>query len=280
VSEHRDHVRADAGELLTQLATWDAGDEYARGIHVGDVSWCLRHPDERLAGQVHGWWRDGRLVAAAIVEEATARPRVAPDLTHEVELAEEVATFLEDLAGEQVWSEAANGSRLRQVLALRGWVPDADAWVALYADPSAGRVVAGVEPAGDDPDARVAVQRAGFANSTFDRDAWERMAALPTYDPALDLVLRDDEGSPVAAATAWLVGRATAVIEPFAVHRDHRRRGHGTALTRALVAACVARGATGVSVCTPQSNPGAVETYRSGGFHAVETLQDMVRSRR
>ena len=278
--DHRLHSSSDVADLLVQLATWDAGDSYVRGIHVGDVSWCLRHPDERLQGQVHGWWNDGRLVAAAVAEDTVARPRIAPDLAHDAAVADEVADFLESIPGEQVWSEATNGSRLRQTLALRGWEPDPDPWIALYADPTAGRPADGVEPARVDPDARVAVQRAGFENSTFDRAAWERMAALPTYDPELDLVLRDDDGNPVAAATAWLVGTATAVIEPFSVHRDHRRRGHGTALTRALVAACVARGATGVSVCTPQSNPGAVEAYRSGGFHAVEALQDMVRPRR
>lgn len=277
--EHRDHVRTDVGDLLSELATWDAGDAYVRGLHVGDVSWFLRYPDEHLAGLVHGWWREGRLVAAAIVEDTVARPRIAPDLLDDAAVAEELADFLESLPGDQIWSEAANGSRLRQTLALRGWTPDPDPWVALYALPSAGQTTPGVGRAGDDPDARVAVQRAGFERSTFDRAAWERMAALPSYDAELDLVLRDSNGDAVAAGTAWLVGTATAVVEPFAVHRDHRRRGHGTTLTRALVAACAARGATGVSVCTPQSNEGAVETYRSGGFHAVETLQDMVRSR-
>ena len=280
MTEHRVHVRADVTDLLSELASWDVGDAYVRGLHVGDVSWFLRHPDERLAGQVHGWWRNGRLVAAAIVEDTVARPRVAPDLLDDGSIAGDVADFLASLPGDQVWSEASNGSRLRQTLALRGWVPDPDPWVALYADPSAGRTASGVGLGRADPEARVAVQRAGFERSTFDRTAWERMAALPSYDPELDLVLRDADGQAVAVGTAWLVGAATAVVEPFAVHQDHRRRGHGTVLTRALVAACAARGATGVSVLTPQSNYGAVQTYRAGGFHEVETLQDMVRPRR
>jgi ribosomal protein S18 acetylase RimI-like enzyme len=280
VIDHRVHTRSDVAELMRQLATWDAGDSYVRGIHVGDVAWCLRLPDERLGGQVHGWWSEGGLVAAAIVEDGVARPRIAPHLVHDVAVADDVADFLESLRDQQVWSEAANGSRLRQLLAVRGWTPHPDPWIALYADPSSGRASDRLEPATADPDARVAVQRAGFDNSTFDRASWERMAALPSYDADLDLVLRDEDGSAVAAATAWLVGHATAVVEPFAVHREHRRRGHGTVLARALVAACVEKGATGVSVCTPANNPGAVQTYRAGGFHAVESLQDMVRPRR
>ena len=280
MTEHRLHTRAELADLTPALAAWDEGGAYARSLHVGDLSWFFRHPDEHLDGKVHGWWRDGRLVAVAIVEDTVARPRIAPDLLHDRALADEVAEVLEALPGEEVWSEAVNGSRLRQTLAVRGWEPEPDTWAALYADSSAGRATAAAQRASDDPDVRVAVQRAGFENSTFDRAAWDRMSALPAYDAGLDLVLRDREGNAVAAGTAWLAGEGVALVEPFSVHRDHRRRGHGTVLGRALVAACVERGASGVSVCTPADNPGAVATYRAAGFRVVETLQDLVRPRR
>jgi GNAT superfamily N-acetyltransferase len=277
VTDHRVHSRDDAAALINALAGWDAAGTYVSGLHAGDVGWFLRLPDERAAGRVHGWWSDGGLVAAVVVEDVVARPRIAPHLVHDAELATAVADLLDALPGEDLWSDAAHGSQLRQVLALRGWKLDPDPWIALYAAPSAGEAAPGVASAGTDPEARVAVQRSGFAGSTFDRASWDRLAALPAYDPELDLVLGNAEGIPVAAGTAWLAGSGTAIIEPLAVHPDHRRLGYATMLTRDLVARCCERGASGVSVCTPADNIGAVAAYRAAAFRPVETIQAMVR---
>ena len=75
---------------------------------------------------------------------------------------------------------------------------------------------------------RVAVQRAAFESSTFSVPRWRLMAAGPAYDRQLDLLARDEDGTPVAAGTAWSAGPGRCgLLEPVGTHRDHQRRGHG-----------------------------------------------------
>ncbi|QIG44206.1 GNAT family N-acetyltransferase [Nocardioides anomalus] len=274
--------RPDAAALVAQVAGWDAGRRYVGAeLHAGDLGWHLRGPDQVLAGTVHGWWRADGLVAVAEIEDATARPRVRPDLRADPEVAAAVADVVDALPGEQQWSEAADDSALRFELAARGWSLDPDPWTNLWADGARWEVAdrGEVVRAADDVSGRVTVQRHGFARSTFDEPSWHRMAAGPGYRPDLDLVVRHD-GVAVAAGTAWLsVPGGPAYLEPLATHRDHRGRGYGRACVRALVDACLAAGASGLSVATPSSNTGGVAAYVSAGMVPVQTLQGLTRRR-
>jgi GNAT superfamily N-acetyltransferase len=125
----------------------------------------------------------------------------------------------------------------------------------------------------------VAVQGNGFERSTFDEPSWHRMVAGPGFRPDLDLVVMDGD-RPAAAATGWLsVGGGPAILEPLATHPDHRGRGFGRSAAAAIVDACLAAGASGVSVATPVSNEAGVATYLAAGFRAVETLQGLMTTR-
>ena len=61
------------------------------------------------------------------------------------------------------------------------------------------------------------------------------------------------------------------------VHRDHRVRGFGTAITIAGAAALRELGSSSALVCTPSSNVGAVATYRAAGFEALPEVYDQRR---
>ncbi len=75
---------------------------------------------------------------------------------------------------------------------------------------------------------------------------WERLAAGPGCDSALDVVVLTEDGSAAALATAWLsVLGGTALLEPVATHRDHRRAGWGRAAVHAACAAARRAGAAG-----------------------------------
>lgn len=283
--EQRHHDRNDVAELLEAMSTWEPPGGHVAGLHVGDVGWHLRMSDEEIARTLTGWWRGGRLVAAAIVEPGLVRPRLAPDCHHDAEVCAAVADVVDgvpDAETGQAASEAQSGSLLRTMLVSRGWSPDPAVWTALYVDlgswtdPMPDRV----EATGDHVEDRVTVQRNGFDRSTFTAEAWRRMAAGPGFDPALDLVARNEEGVAVAAGTAWSAGPdRCGILEPVSTHREHRRQGHGRRLIRGCLAALAAAGASGASVCTPSSNSGAVDAYVSAGMRPVETLQDLTRPR-
>ena len=284
--EHRVHGRHDVAGLLEAMGRWDRDGLYVTGLSAGDVGWQLRVADDVLDGTVHGWWQGGELVAAALLELGwSARPRLAPGHLRSLEVAEAVLDEVEAMTGDQVWCDADHGSALRHALLQRDWEADPDLWVGLHRD-LRGRAPAYRLPEGivvgrgvDDVAGRVLVQREGFEGSTFDEPSWHRMSQGPVFRPELDLVLTGD-GVPTAGATAWLPpGGGTAVLEPVAVHRDHRGRGLGRAVVEAAVEACRTAGATGVSVCTPASNTAAVAAYSSAGFVRMETLQPVTRRR-
>lgn len=276
--QHRVLDRDGAAALVPELAQWDAGRGYVGAeLHAGDLGWHLRVADEKLAGTVHGWWSGAELVAVALLEGTTARPRVRPDLKEDLEVAAAVADEVDAMAGPELWTEAAVGSALRYDLAARGWQLDPDPWTNLWADGARWQVADRGDVVRGEADVagRVTVQRNGFARSTFDEPSWHRMAAGPTFRPDLDLVVRHD-GVPAAAGTAWLsVEGGPGYLEPLATHQDHRGQGFGRAAVRALVDACLAAGASGLSVATPASNTAAVAAYVSAGMVPVENLQGL-----
>jgi ribosomal protein S18 acetylase RimI-like enzyme len=272
VITHRLHNRADLGRLLGGLSSWDADSAGGAvpGLHVGDVGWALRDPDE--AWSLHGWWDNATLLAVALCEGPVARPRVSPRHVSDRPLAEAVVNVVEALPGDRLWSDAPRGTQLRDVFESRGWLDDADdPWVCLHLDlRSWGGPSVPADEAHTCVGDRVAVQVAGFEGSSFTEEKWRRMSAGSVYRPSLDLVVREIEGTATAAGTAWLgVPGGSAVLEPVATHRDHRRAGHGTRLVQALAAACRDAAAQGVTVWTPRANGAAVAAYRAAGFAVV-----------
>jgi ribosomal protein S18 acetylase RimI-like enzyme len=104
------------------------------------------------------------------------------------------------------------------------------------------------------------------------------MAAGPAYADARCLVGYDDRDDAVAAATVWSAGAGRpGLLEPVGVHRDHRGRGHGTAITLAAAATLRRLGSSTATVCTRSANVAAVATYESAGFERLPDVRDLRR---
>jgi hypothetical protein len=131
--EQREHDRTEVVELLDAMAEWEAPGCHVYGLHVGDIGWHLRMDDDLLAGTIHSWWRDGELVATALIEGALARPRIAPASVHDPDVCRAVAEVVDAIPHDEVFSEAQAGSMLRTLLVGRGWNLSS-LWTALHLD--------------------------------------------------------------------------------------------------------------------------------------------------
>ena len=257
-------------------------------LHPGDLGWFWRFGAEATAAAIRTWSRGG----ADSGRRAAGRSRhlrlaIAPDARLDEELAQQLVADVTRAgtrraeAGEGVRRSAA-GALVRDLLLAAGW-NTAEPWTSLRRDLSEPVTEPGVriEVTGAEQvqvQVRVAVQRASFDTSTFTEERWHAMAAAPPYADARCLVAYDDQGNAVAAATVWSAGSGRpGLLEPLGVHRDHRGRGYGKAITVAAAAALRELGSSSATVCTPSSNVGAVATYQSAGFQAVREVRDLGR---
>jgi GNAT superfamily N-acetyltransferase len=277
--------RAGAGELIDALKRWAPPHCYVAGLHAGDIGWELRLADEEGDSALLAV-RDGdELVAVALADSPVVlRPLLRPDLLQDLQVAAALLEYVEAMPRDSAaYTDAASGSAFRSLLSASGWQLDPDPWVALYrplTETDGEHVDAWsstLESPHDVAD-RVAVQRSAFQGSTFTVDRWHQMAAGPGFDPAFELLRRDKDGRPVAAATGWSAGAGKcAILEPVGTHREHTGAGHGKAVSLAVIATLARGGASGVTVHTPASNAAAVRTYESCGLRQVELTQAMTR---
>lgn len=174
--------------------------------------------------------------------------------------------------------EVRFGALLQGLLLDDGWQAD-ELWTPLRRDLTGPVEDAGVrvDAIGEDrAGVRAAVQRAAFDSSTFTDERWRAMAAGSPYADARCLVAYDGRGDAVAAATVWSAGPGKpGPLEPMGVHRDHRSRGYGTAITLAAAAALRRLGSSSAIVCTESSNAGAIATYSSAGFEQLVDVRDL-----
>ena len=267
--------RASAPELLGALAAWTPAS-WSGQLHPADIGWQLRFEDDALDGTMQ-LVRDaasGEVAAVGLLDSPeTVRLAVDPARSHDSGLAVFVADLAEDVVADgEAYVDGALLAVWRGVLAARGWEGDPDAWVALQRDLTgvATELPPGVAPVAGRSDVadRVAVQRAAFEKtSTFTAARWELMAASSAYDASLDLLVRDEAGTPVAAGTAWSAGPGRCgMLEPVGTAAEHRGRGHSTRLLHGLCAALAAAGASSAAVATPAANSVAVRAYTRAGF--------------
>ncbi|MFF0312762.1 GNAT family N-acetyltransferase [Streptosporangium sp. NPDC004379] len=252
-------------------------------LHPGDLGWFWRFGAEATAAAVRTWSRDGRILAAGLLDgPGLLRLAIAPDAQRDENLARRLVEDVTEpergvLPGGRADIEAPMDALVQDLLAERGWDLD-EPWTPLrrdltepVEDPGARIEVIGPERA----DVWATVLRASFDGSTFTEDRWHAMAAGPAYADARCLVAHDDRGNAVAAVTVWSAGPGrSGLLEPMGVHREHRGRGHGTAITLAAAAALREMGSPSAVVCTPSANVGAVATYVSAGFERLPEVRD------
>lgn len=273
------------GGVVGVLREWQE-DGAPVQLHPGDLGWFWRFGAEATAAAVRTWSRGGRVLAVGLLDgPGLLRLTIAPDARQDEELARRL---VEDvslpergvLPAGKVNVEAPADALLQDLLAEAGWHTD-EPWTPLRLDLA--------EPVGD-PGVRIevvgpgqaavrsAVQRAAFDRSTFSDERWHAMAAGVPYADARCLVAFDDAGHAVAAVTVWSAGVGRpGLLEPMGVHREHRGRGHGRAITVAAAGALRGLGSSSAVVCTPSSNAAAVAAYRSAGFRPLPEVRDRYR---
>jgi ribosomal protein S18 acetylase RimI-like enzyme len=272
-------------EAVDVLREWQH-DEAPMQLHPGDLGWFWRFGAEATAAAVRTWRRDGQILAVGLLDEPELlRLTTAPDVLRDEELAQRL---VEDvtvpdrgvLVAGKVAVEAPQGALVHDLLFAAGWHVD-EPWTPLRRDltepvPDPGVRIEVVGP--EQAHVRTAVQRASFDSSTFTDESWHAMATGSPYADARCLVAYDDQGNAVAAMTVWSAGPGKpGLLEPMGVHRDHRGRGHGKAITVAAAAALQELGSSSAIVCTPSAIVGAVATYTSAGFHQLPERRDRYR---
>ncbi|WP_330456002.1 GNAT family N-acetyltransferase [Streptomyces sp. NBC_00820] len=272
-------------EAVGVLREWQY-DGAPMQLHPGDVGWFWRFGAEATAAAVRTWSRGGRMLAVGLLDgPGLLRLTFAPDAQRDEELAQQLVEDVSEpergvLPGGRVNIETPMGALIQDLLSEGGWKLD-EPWTPLcrdltepVRDPDVRIEVVGPEQA----HVRAAVQRAAFDGSRFTDERWHAMAAGSPYADARCLVAYDDQGDAVAAVTVWSAGPGRpGLLEPMGVHREHRRRGYGEAITVAAAAALQELGSSSAIVCTPSSNPGAVATYRSAGFRPRSEVRDQYR---
>jgi ribosomal protein S18 acetylase RimI-like enzyme len=256
-------------------------------LHPGDLGWHWRFGAETTAAAVRTWSRDGQILAVGLLDSPKLlRLAIAPDAEHDEELAQQMVADVTQpergvLPQGSVYIEARFGALFQGLLFDDGWGAD-EPWTPLSRDLTEPVEDCGVRIEVIGPEqahVRAAVQRAAFDRSTFTDERWRAMAAGSPYADACCLVGYDDQGNAAAAATVWSAGPGRpGLLEPMGVHREHRGRGYGRAITVAAAAAHRELGSSSAIVCTESSNVGAVATYRSAGFRQLPEVRDLQRS--
>jgi ribosomal protein S18 acetylase RimI-like enzyme len=264
------------------LRDWQS-DDAPWQLHPGDLGWFWRFGAQATAAAVRTWSRDGQVLAVGLLDGPTLlRMTIAPEVHQDEELTHAVVADIVRpergvLPEGRAFVEAPAGALIQEALADLGWDTD-EPWTPLRR-----RLDEDVE----DPGIRVevvgprqaplwsVVLRASFDGSTFTDARWHAMAAGLPFADARCLLGYDDDGSAVAAVTVWSAGPGRpGLLEPMGVHRDHRGRGHGRAITVAAAAALRELGCSSAIVYTPASNAGAVATYVSAGFRRLPEVRD------
>jgi GNAT superfamily N-acetyltransferase len=265
-------------EVVDAVSSWQREGRSVQ-LHPGDLGWNWMFGAAQLAGALRVWRDDRVVLAAGLVEDGgLVRMGIAPSVDDDRAFAERLLT---DLAGAFSTVESRSGAALRALLAEHGWLDD-EPWTPLRRDLTDAVEDCGLRIRVVDADTapeRVAVQRAAFEGSAFTLERWRAMAGSPAYRRARCLVGYDADDTAVAAVTVWSAGPGRpGLLEPMGVHRDHRGRGHGRAISLAAAAALREMGASSANVCTPASNAGGVATYASAGYTALPDVTDLRRA--
>jgi ribosomal protein S18 acetylase RimI-like enzyme len=280
------------GEIVEAVAVWQHTGGPVQ-LHPGDLGWNWSFGAQELADAVRVWTRDGQILAVGMVDDTAGliRMGIAPSVDGDAAFAAHILADLSDPAQGVLPDgagavEARFGAAFQDLLHRAGWVAD-EPWTPLTRDLTEPVADCGLRVEVIDAhnirdrivQDRIAVNRAMFPNSTFSLERWRAMAAAPPYRRARCLVGYDRDGDAVAAATVWSAGKGRpGLLEPMGVHRDHRGRGYGRAITVAAAAALQEMGSSSATVCTPSSNVGGVATYVSAGFQKLPDVTDFRRA--
>lgn len=290
MAQARDHAGADDLPALLDFASRSLTERFPldAGWHPGDLTWELK--DTQGAPQdMRLWETAGGLVALAW--------RIEPG-----ELWFEALPTDEHLIAEALdWAEASAAGRLRVrslegdtrragALEARGYRPTSPEGVRFRRDLNDEIARPALPPGmrlrdciGIDPEARAASHRDAWnhlahiglpkARSRFSAETYQRLAALPGYDPSLDILVEAPDGRLAAGSLCWadpVSGMGT--FEPVGTHVEFRGLGLARAATLEGLRRLRARGLRHARVSTAHFNAPAIATYRSAGFEVIDRM--------
>lgn len=285
--------------LADVLSSWQY-DDGPLHLHPGDLGWYSMRGAAATAAALRVWSRPEGVIAMGLLDgPGLLRMALDPDARQDHQLAQQIAADVSDpqrgiLGDGDAVIEARGADCLSQVLAADGWLPD-EPWTPLHRDLAlpnpldmermlkSGLRIETIGP--DQANAWLAVHWSAFRGTEFGEDeqrtfgqAWLSMVQGPLYHRARSLAVFDEQDSAVAVTTVWSAGPGRpGLLEPMGVHRDHRGKGYGTAISIAAATALQEMCASSAIVCAESSNVGAVSTYLAAGFTAREQVADLMR---
>lgn len=275
---------AEVADCLDELCRWQQNN--VPQLHPGDIGWFWRFGDEKAAGAIRIWRKNGEIVAIGLLDGSDLlRLAIKPSVLADQQVAEQLLVDVRHpdrgvLPAGTVNIEAPMESLFQQLLSNDGWT-EGESWTPLVRSltkpvesPKARVKVVNEEDIED----RISVQREAFQGSTFTEDRWKCMRNGVAYSNACCLVAYNDRGAAVATATVWSAGVGRpGLLEPMGVHQGYRGQGFGKAICIAAAAHLQSLGSSSVIVATPSSNVGAVATYKSAGFEPLPMVYDRCR---
>lgn len=285
----------DLAEIRQVLEQWQQ-DRGPLHLHPGDLGWYSLRGPAATAAAIRTWSHGPTLLAVALLDGPDLlRLAIDPGWCRDTSLASRIAADVNDAQGGIFGAGAATVEArgmyaLTEQLAQDGWSP-AEPWIPLHHDLAASSEVSGhqVEIVESRDTAEwAAVHWSAFRGTPIPDDRLQRLVEgwclateSPFFEKARILLLRDDDGQAVAVTAVWSAGDGRpGLIEPLAVHQDHRGRRYGTVMTHAAVDALREMGSSSATVCAESSNTGAVATYLAAGFTAHPEVTDWHRSGR
>lgn len=118
------------------------------------------------------------------------------------------------------------------------------------------------------------VHRAAFQSISMTPEWRVRTIHMPSYRPALDVVVIAPDGSIAGFCVGWFEpSRHVAQVEPIGVHPRFQQQGLGRVLLLEIIRRFKEQGATSALVQTDLERTLACRAYESVGFEQVHTIR-------
>lgn len=277
---HLDEMMAIASR---QLATHGP----TSGLHPGDVAHRIqnqlrRHHDVEV---VHVWIKGDSVVGFGILWPDWA----AFDLGIEPTASEsDVRTVVEELivlatdSGRVETEVYCGDARLARIVASYGFTKTTEPFVITSQDLKGERQITlsgySIRGARLEEAASISAAHVSAFSSSWTADSYRAYMETPPYRPEHEIVAVAPDGTIAGFAVVWL-DRVNAVgyFEPVGTHKDHQRRGVGSAVLAGGMNMMLRNGMTRASVMHDADSPNNAGFYRSCGFRRIGTIHRWVR---
>lgn len=290
----------DLPTVIETLSSWQE-DNLPVQLHPGDIGWHSLRGPEATAADLRVWSVDETILAIGMFDGPhLLRLALSSTVTGDKEFAHVLGNDLIPSphpgavfsVGER-FIEARGARALDDYLATLGWSPG-ELWTPLRFD--FNTLSTDLDALLDELDLHVeevrsdavrdwlVVHRSGFHKTPYKggelKEAIRRFKAMVSANlvESRHLVAYDSE-TIIGVVSVWSAGRGRpGLLEPLAIHPEHRGQGYGKQLVTAAMKHLEQMGASSGLVCTNTSNCNAIHAYVSAGFTADRPVPDLVYS--